>query len=106
MRSWPLVNSISTGKSAAGRTSFLSLFILTLKPRRNDRWDVCAGTIIAREAGANVYGRGGKPWKNEDLMDHYFFVVRAIGDTAAEKGTDAQDRIAREFFQAAEEWDV
>lgn len=33
-------------------------------------------------------------------------VVRAIGDTETEKGSDAQDRIAREFFAVAEEWDV
>ena len=69
-------------------------------------WDVCAGTIIAREAGAKVYGRGGRPWKDEDLMDHYFFVVRAIGDTSTETGSAAQNRIAKEFFACAEEWEV
>lgn len=69
-------------------------------------WDVCAGTIIAQEAGAKVYGRGGKEWKDEDLMDHYFFVIRAIGDTSTETGAEAQDRLAAEFFTVAEEWDV
>ena len=29
--------------------------------------DVCAGTIIAREAGCKVYGRGGKEFAPEDL---------------------------------------
>ncbi|GAA5880973.1 hypothetical protein JCM3774_001492 [Rhodotorula dairenensis] len=71
-------------------------------------WDVCAGTIIAREAGGKVYGRGGKPWNPQDLMGHHFFVVRAIADAAdgSETGEQAQDRIAKEFFAAAEDWDV
>ncbi|KAM0747084.1 inositol monophosphatase [Meredithblackwellia eburnea MCA 4105] len=69
-------------------------------------WDVCAGTIIALESGAQVYGRSGKKWEDDDLMDHYYFVVRAIGDTETEKGSDAQDRIAKQFFSVAEEWDV
>ncbi|KAL8287024.1 hypothetical protein RQP46_004030 [Phenoliferia psychrophenolica] len=69
-------------------------------------WDVCAGTIIAREAGAKVFGRGGKEWKDDDLMDHYFFVVRAIGDTSTETGAEAQNRIAKDFFKCAVEWDV
>lgn len=98
-------------------------------------WDVCAGTIIAREAGGKVYGaprssarmpsssltrrdsqegtdrpahtaKGGKAWTPQDLMGHHFFVVRAIPDSEGETGEEAQDRIAREFFQVAEEWDV
>ncbi|BGO91147.1 hypothetical protein NBRC10512_005759 [Rhodotorula toruloides] len=70
-------------------------------------WDVCAGTIIAREAGGKVYGKGGKPWQPQDLMGHHFLVVRAIADTpGGETGEQAQDRIAKEFFQVAEEWDV
>ncbi|GJN88918.1 hypothetical protein Rhopal_001889-T1 [Rhodotorula paludigena] len=69
-------------------------------------WDVCAGTIIAREAGGKVYAKGGKAWTPQDLMGHHFFVVRAIADSEGETGEEAQDRIAREFFQVAEEWDV
>lgn len=33
-------------------------------------WDVCAGTIIAREAGCKVFGRGGKEFEPEDIMSH------------------------------------
>lgn len=53
-------------------------------------------------------GRGGKPWKPQDLMGHHFFVVRAIADAAdgSETGEQAQDRIAKEFFAAAEDWDA
>ncbi|GAA6024060.1 hypothetical protein JCM10207_009294 [Rhodosporidiobolus poonsookiae] len=62
-------------------------------------WDVCAGTVIAREAGGKVYGKGGAPFSPQDLMGHHFFVVRAM-----EGGEAAQDKIAKEFFETAEEW--
>lgn len=41
-------------------------------------------------------------------MGHHFFVVRAIADApdGSETGEQAQDRIAKEFFAAAEDWDV
>lgn len=32
-------------------------------------------------------------------------VVRAIGDTPTESGADAQARIAKEYFAAAEDWE-
>ncbi|GAA5987101.1 hypothetical protein JCM5350_003759 [Sporobolomyces pararoseus] len=64
-------------------------------------WDVCAGTIIAREAGAKVYGRGGKEFEPQDLMGHHFFVVRAM-----EGGEEAQNKIAKEFFETCEEYDA
>ncbi|GAA5905170.1 hypothetical protein JCM8208_000302 [Rhodotorula glutinis] len=67
-------------------------------------WDVCAGTIIAREAGGKVYGKGGAPFAPQDLMGHHFFVVRAIADSEGETGEQAQDRIAKEFFAVAEEY--
>ncbi|SGY16024.1 BQ5605_C012g06737 [Microbotryum silenes-dioicae] len=69
-------------------------------------WDVCAGTVIAREAGAKVFGRGGKNFEAQDLMGHHFFVVRAIEDGEKETGPQAQARIAAEFFEAAEEWEA
>ncbi|BGP55164.1 hypothetical protein JCM8202_002882 [Rhodotorula sphaerocarpa] len=71
-------------------------------------WDVCAGIIIAREAGGKVYGRNGKSWEAQDLMRHHYTVVRAIADApdGSETGEQAQDRIAKEFFQAAEDWEA
>lgn len=67
---------------------------------------MCAGIILAREAGAKVYSRRGAEFQADDLMGRHFCVVRAIGDTSSEKGQDAQDRIAKQFFDAAEDWDV
>lgn len=69
-------------------------------------WDVAAGISIAREAGAKVFGKGGKELELDDLTKQHFCVVRAIGDTSTEKGVDAQNRIAKEFFAVIEEWDV
>lgn len=74
-------------------------------------WDVCAGTVIAIEAGGKCYGRGGKPFdadgSGEDLMGHHFFVIRGIADHDGVPGSEIQDRIARQFFdQVAEEWDA
>ncbi|GAA5847660.1 hypothetical protein JCM5353_006855 [Sporobolomyces roseus] len=63
-------------------------------------WDVCAGTILAREAGAKVYGRSGKEFEPQDLMGHHFFVMRAM-----EGGVDQQDKLAKEFFETCEEYD-
>lgn len=32
-------------------------------------WDVCAGVVIAREAGGRCYGRGGKLMDDQDTKD-------------------------------------
>lgn len=41
-------------------------------------------------------------------MRHHYTVVRAIADApdGSETGEQAQDRIAKEFFQAAEDWEA
>ncbi|KAH9823525.1 hypothetical protein DFH28DRAFT_1078430 [Melampsora americana] len=74
-------------------------------------WDVCAGTVIVREAGGKCYGRGGKAFdadgSGKDLMGHHFFVIRGIADQDGQSGSDIQDRLAQEFFKhVAEEWDT
>ena len=87
-------------------------------------WDVCAGTVLALESGGKVYQRSGKKWTDDALMvcvpslssplrltillaqGHHFFVMRAIGDTPEEKGSEVQDRLAKEFFAVVEEWDA
>jgi len=74
-------------------------------------WDVCAGTVIAREAGGKCYGKGGKPFdadgSGKDLMGHHFFVIRGIADQDGLSGSDIQDRLAKHFFaEIAEEWEV
>ncbi|KAH8925607.1 inositol monophosphatase [Atractiella rhizophila] len=67
-------------------------------------WDVCAGILIAREAGGSVYGRGGKRWEEDDLMGRHFFVVRGMGE--GEEGEKAKDKIAQEWFATVEEWEA
>jgi myo-inositol-1(or 4)-monophosphatase len=50
-------------------------------------WDVCAGVVIAREAGGRCYGRGGRPFDDngEALMGHHFFVIRCAASTVSAK---------------------
>lgn len=69
-------------------------------------WDVCAGVVIAREAGGQVYGRKGATFDAAALMGHHFFVIRAIGDRANETGSQAQERLTKEYFETVEDWDV
>ncbi|EDP44752.1 hypothetical protein MGL_1234 [Malassezia globosa CBS 7966] len=81
-------------------------------------WDVCAGIVIAREAGCAVVGS--KAQANNALTQSSFppatttpdvltgrkyLVVRAIGDGNQESGVDAQKRIIRTYYDAVEEWD-
>ncbi|KAJ3558148.1 hypothetical protein NM688_g1088 [Phlebia brevispora] len=71
-------------------------------------WDICAGSIIAQEAGGFVAGSNTAPLDNhiteEVLVGRKYIVVRAIGDTATESGLDAQKRIIKEFYQTVEDW--
>lgn len=81
-------------------------------------WDVCAGIVIAREAGCIVVGssaeaRSALMLPNFEarvpptvLAGRKYLVVRNIGDTPEESGRDAQTRTIREMYDAIEEWDV
>ncbi|PCH34177.1 inositol monophosphatase [Wolfiporia cocos MD-104 SS10] len=70
-------------------------------------WDICAGSIIAQEAGCFVTGSHSYPLNNEVteevLTGRKHFVIRAIGDTETEKGVDAQKRLIREFYETVED---
>lgn len=102
-----MVHSLRSIGSAALQFAYVAQGSLDLYWEIGGReWDVAAGISIAREAGAKVFGRGGKELEKDDLVARHFCVVRAIGDTDAEKGVDAQNRIAKEFFAVVEEWDV
>ncbi|KAF8499450.1 myo inositol monophosphatase [Gautieria morchelliformis] len=81
-------------------------------------WDVCAGIVIALEAGCYVTGsrdfflahRDEDPsqftdW-DEILWGRKYIVIRAIADTPTEKGRDAQRRLVDEFYKSVEEWDA
>jgi len=77
-------------------------------------WDVCAGIVIAEEAGCVVTGShdafaSSSSTKNfgivteEILTGRKYVVVRAIGDTEEETGSAAQKRIIKEFYESVED---
>ncbi|KAF9257068.1 hypothetical protein L218DRAFT_880403 [Marasmius fiardii PR-910] len=80
-------------------------------------WDVCAGSLIAQEAGCTVSGSHvvfqrmkSTPefgeMTEEILTGRKYIVVRAIGDAENEKGADAQKRIIEEFYNTAIDYNV
>ncbi|EPQ28625.1 uncharacterized protein PFL1_03928 [Pseudozyma flocculosa PF-1] len=84
-------------------------------------WDVCAGIVIAKEAGCAVVGSRdaalaslsssaaeGQRFNDippELLTGRKYVVVRAIADTESETGVDAQKRTIKTFYDAVDEWD-
>ncbi|KAF8640735.1 hypothetical protein AX17_000386 [Amanita inopinata Kibby_2008] len=79
-------------------------------------WDVCAGIVIAEEAGGIVTGshhaflescRDGMFGDVTEaiLTGRKYIVVRGIADTPTEKGKEAQRRIIQEFYDTVEEVD-
>ncbi|GJJ10422.1 hypothetical protein Clacol_004648 [Clathrus columnatus] len=81
-------------------------------------WDVCAGIVIALEAGCYVTGSKNffKAHRHEEptLMTDWteliwgrkYIVIRGIADTPSEKGRDAQRRLVQDFYDSVEEWDA
>ncbi|KII94320.1 hypothetical protein PLICRDRAFT_171977 [Plicaturopsis crispa FD-325 SS-3] len=76
-------------------------------------WDVCAGIVIAQEAGGVVTGSAGAYASSQGSFDvteeiltgRKYLVVRGIADTPAEKGLDAQKRIVQEFYDTVDDVD-
>ncbi|KAG6333144.1 hypothetical protein ID866_5940 [Astraeus odoratus] len=78
-------------------------------------WDVCAGIVIAQEAGCVVTGSHAvltaaadssrDPFKvtSDVLTGRKYLVIRKLPDTPQETGREAQLRIAREFYQTVED---
>ncbi|KAG2048849.1 myo inositol monophosphatase [Suillus hirtellus] len=80
-------------------------------------WDVCAGIVIAQEAGGAVVGSHAAlaaatsagssidPFKvtPEVLTGRKYLIIRAIPDTPNETGREAQLRIARDLYQTVED---
>ncbi|KAF9486546.1 inositol monophosphatase [Pholiota conissans] len=76
-------------------------------------WDVCAGIVIAEEAGGVVTGshsifattenNGFGEITEEILIGRKYLVVRGIADTPGEKGVDAQKRIIKEFYASVDD---
>ncbi|KAI0297623.1 hypothetical protein B0F90DRAFT_1634034 [Multifurca ochricompacta] len=73
-------------------------------------WDVCAGIVIAQEAGGFV--TGGHNVSTRDgvvteaiLTGRRFLVIRGVagGTTSEESSLDVQKRLAREFYETVED---
>ncbi|KAI5119713.1 hypothetical protein M0805_001427 [Coniferiporia weirii] len=75
-------------------------------------WDVCAGTIIAQEAGgivntSDLSVHGGKVTgdaSDKVLTGRKYIVMRAIADTQSETGVDIQKRLIKEFCETVEDF--
>ncbi|KAI0347882.1 inositol monophosphatase [Trametopsis cervina] len=72
-------------------------------------WDICAGAIIAQEAGCLVAGAHGSPLDNQIteqvLNGRKYIVIRAIGDTKDETGFEAQQRLIRDFYETVPDYE-
>ncbi|RPD64573.1 myo inositol monophosphatase [Lentinus tigrinus ALCF2SS1-7] len=72
-------------------------------------WDICAGAIIAQEAGCLVAGSRDAPLDNDVnegvLWGRKHMVIRKIGDSETEKGVDAQRRLIKEFYDTVEDFE-
>ncbi|KIM70025.1 hypothetical protein SCLCIDRAFT_1207293 [Scleroderma citrinum Foug A] len=74
-------------------------------------WDVCAGIVIAQEAGGVVTGShtvlatSVDPFEvtPEVLTGRKYLVIRKLPDTPQETGREAQLRIARAFYETVED---
>ncbi|KAJ7150414.1 hypothetical protein C8R46DRAFT_1179681 [Mycena filopes] len=80
-------------------------------------WDVCAGIVIAEEAGglttgghevfaATSSGAAFGDVTEEILTGRKYIVVRAIGETEGETAVQAQKRIIEEFYSSVEDVDA
>ncbi|VDC04207.1 unnamed protein product [Peniophora sp. CBMAI 1063] len=73
-------------------------------------WDVCAGVVIAQEAGGFVTGSADSPHDGDVteniLMGRKYLVVRGIAATGNESALQAQQRIAKEFYETVENPDA
>jgi myo-inositol-1(or 4)-monophosphatase len=78
-------------------------------------WDVCAGIVIAQEAGAIVTGSHAilqstsveehtfGDVTEEILTGRKYTVIRAIKDSPDEMAILAQERILKEFYETVED---
>ncbi|KAI9510769.1 inositol monophosphatase [Russula earlei] len=70
-------------------------------------WDVCAGIVIAQEAGAFVTGSKDAPHDGivteAVLTGRRYLVIRGVAGTPEESSLDVQKRIARDFYDTVED---
>ncbi|KAG9127319.1 hypothetical protein FRC07_014852 [Ceratobasidium sp. 392] len=71
-------------------------------------WDVCAGVVIAQEAGGFVSGSSEVPLTGvvdeRILTGRKYIVIRGIVDTSGETGFETQKRLIKEFYETVDEW--
>jgi myo-inositol-1(or 4)-monophosphatase len=71
-------------------------------------WDVCAGIVIAQEAGGFVTGSKDVPHDGvvteAILTGRRYLVIRGVAGTPEESSLDAQKRLAREFYDIVEDY--
>ncbi|KAI0801463.1 myo inositol monophosphatase [Fomes fomentarius] len=72
-------------------------------------WDICAGAIIAQEAGGLVAGSRTDPLDNdvnEEIMwNRKHIVIRAIGDSEGETCVETQKRLIKEYYETVEDFE-
>ncbi|KAI0319944.1 inositol monophosphatase [Amylostereum chailletii] len=70
-------------------------------------WDVCAGIVVAQEAGGFVTGSKDAAHDGDVteaiLTGRKYLVIRAIADTPNETGLETQKRLAKEFYDTVED---
>ncbi|KAF8492820.1 inositol monophosphatase [Russula emetica] len=70
-------------------------------------WDVCAGIVIAQEAGGFVTGSKDTPHDGvvteSILTGRRYLIIRGVAGISGESSLDAQRRIAREFYDTVED---
>ncbi|EIM83255.1 inositol monophosphatase [Stereum hirsutum FP-91666 SS1] len=73
-------------------------------------WDVCAGIVIAQEAGGFVTGSRWSPHDGEVTEDilrgRKYLVVRGLAGGKGESALDAQKRIVKEFYETVDDVDI
>lgn len=63
--------------------------------------------LASTEHTLQVYGRHGGVFDAAALMGHHFYVIRAVSSgNDGERAEAVQDRLAKEYFETVEDWDV
>ncbi|KAH8992927.1 inositol monophosphatase [Lactarius akahatsu] len=82
-------------------------WLVSIAARACRPWDVCAGIVIAQEAGGFVTGSKAVPHDGvvteAILTGRRYLVIRGVAGTPEESSLDVQKRLAREFYDTVED---